>query len=417
MKTILTNGTLVDCTGNPPRKGMTVIIEEDKIVEVRSSGLAPSGDTEADNPSDSGITESRIFDLKGGFVLPGLWEVHTHLGDLIPDPRNLLETESIIDYTIRAGRNAMDALRKGITGIRTVGDDSFVDVAWRNAFDAGVMVGPRLFVCTRAISTIGGHGHGTLGAVEINGPKEMRKAAIENIEHGADQIKLMVTGGIMNEDETLEESQLSLEEIQAATDVAHHKGKKVAVHVWGAEGVKTALRGGVDSIEHGLLDDEAIDMILEKDAFYVPTICCTQDTNFIKEGILPEYQIRKARNAAKAHIAGLQKAYRAGVKIACGSDSTPTSEFTMREIEHLVKAGLSEMDTLIAATRTSADLCGVADQLGTIEPGKMADIIVLPENPLEDISAVRNVSMVLKGGYVVDIGPHEGQRDFFELYC
>jgi imidazolonepropionase-like amidohydrolase len=401
MKTILTNCTVIDCTGQAPQHGMTVVIEGDKIAGL-STG-SPGG------------TGARVLDLEGGYALPGLWEVHTHLGDLIPDPHNLLETETIGDYTIRAGRNAMDALRAGITGIRVVGESSFVDVAWKRAFEAGVMVGPRLFVCTRGISITGGHGHGTLGALEVDGPWEMRKAVRENLKHGADQIKLMVTGGIMTEGETMQESQFLLDEIQAATEVAHQKGKRVAVHAWGAPGIKTAIRGGVDSIEHGLLDDEAIQMMLDHDVFYVPTISATQDEEFIRE--LPEFQIKKARDAASAHLEGFQKALKAGVKIACGSDSTPTAEFTRRELEHMVKAGMSEMDALIAATRTGADLCEVGDRLGTIEVGKLADLLVLSANPLEDISNIRKVKYVVKAGNLVNLGPDEGLTDFLELYC
>ena len=224
MQTILTNCTVIDGTGQAPKDGMSVVIEGDTI-----TGLSTG-------PADA--AGARVLDLEGGYLLPGLWEVHAHLGDLIPDPHNLLETEAIGDYTIRAGRNAMDALHAGITGIRVVGESSFVDVAWKRAFEAGVMVGPRLFVCTRGISITGGHGHGTLGALEVDGPWEMRKAVRENLKHGADQIKLMVTGGIMTEGETMQESQFLLDEIQAATEVAHQKGKRVAVHAWGAPGIK-----------------------------------------------------------------------------------------------------------------------------------------------------------------------------------
>jgi imidazolonepropionase-like amidohydrolase len=401
MQTILTNCTVIDCTGQAPQDSMTVVIEGDKITGLSSGSVDRAG--------------ARVLDLEGGYVLPGLWEVHTHLGDLIPDPHNLLETEAIGDYTIRAGRNAMDALRAGITGIRVVGESSFVDVAWKRAFEAGVMVGPRLFVCTRGISITGGHGHGTLGALEVDGPWEMRKAVRENLKHGADQIKLMVTGGIMTEGETMQESQFLLDEIQAATEVAHQKGKRVAVHAWGAPGIKTAIQGGVDSIEHGLLDDEAIQMMLAHDVFYVPTISATQDEEFMKE--LPEFHVKKARAAAGAHLEGFQKAFKAGVKIACGSDSTPTAEFTRRELEYMVKAGMSEMEALIAATRTGADLCEVADRLGTIEVGKLADLLVLSANPLEDISNVRKVKRVLKNGKLVNLEQDEGLTDYLELYC
>ena len=405
MKTILTNCTVIDCTGKPPMQNMTIIIEADRISELQSGTY---------NQTSEDV--ERILDLEGGYVLPGLWDVHAHLGDLLPDPKFLLETESPIDYAIRAGRNAMDGLRAGFTGIRILGEDHYADLAWKRAFDAGVFAGPRIFACGRALLITGGHGHGTLGALEVDGPYEMRKAVREQLKHGADQIKLMVTGGVMTAGEGMDESQFLMDEIQAATEIAHQKGKRVCVHAWGAEGVKTAIRGGVDTVEHGLLDDEAVELMVEHGVFYVPTINVTQDKENILGSGMPDFMVEKALGSAKAHLAGFQKALKAGVKIACGADGSPVADYTLSEIEHLNKAGMTEMETLIAATRTSADLCGVEDRLGTIEVGKLADLIVLSANPLEEISNVRKLKMVLKGGSLVDINPQEGQVDFREHF-
>jgi imidazolonepropionase-like amidohydrolase len=405
MKTILTNCTVIACTGKQPMRDVTVIVEDDKIAELKAG------------PYRQGVGEGdRVFDLEGGYVLPGLWDVHAHLGDLIPDPEHLLETESPIDYAIRAGRNAMDALRAGITGIRVLGEDYYADVAWRRAFDAGVFIGPRLFVCGRALCITGGHGHGTLGSVEVDGPYEMRKAVREQLKHGVDQVKLMVTGGVMTAGEGMQESQFLLDEIQAATEVAHQKGRRVCVHAWGTAGIKTAIRGGVDCIEHGLLDDEAVEMMVENGVFYVPTLNVTQDEERILESGMPDFMVEKALGSAKAHLEGFQKALRAGVKIACGADSSPVADFTLSEIEHLVRAGMGEMEALIAATRTSADLCGAVGRLGTVELDKLADLIVVSANPLEDVSNIRKLKLVLKGGKLVDISPQEGLADFWELF-
>ena len=404
MKTVFIKGTVIDATGAPARPDCTVTVENGRIASVEEGAPAP----------DAG-EDVRVIDLSGKYLLPGFWEVHTHLGDLIPDPHNYLETEDLQDYTIRAGRNAMDALRAGITGIRTVGDSSFVDVAWKRAFAMGVMAGPRLFVSTRAISMTGGHGHGTLGALEADGPWDIVKSARENMKRGADWVKLMVTGGIMTAGQTMGEAQLTIDEIRAGVNVTHARGKRVAVHAWGTEGVKRSLHAGVDSVEHGLLDDEAVELFLEKGAFYVPTICCTQDDDFIDE--LPQYQIDKARAAQSIHREGLQKAIKAGVKIAVGSDSTPINEFNKRELEFLVACGMSPMDTIIAATRTSADLCGVLGDVGTIEVGKLADLVVLDEDPLKDISAARKVAMVFKEGKRIALETDEATTDYMELYC
>jgi len=405
MKTILTNCNVIDCTGRPVIRDMTVSIEGNRITAM---------DTGVYNRKP--VEKERVLNLQGGYVLPGLCDVHAHLGDLIPDPKNLLKTEAPIDYAIRAGRNAMDALRCGITGIRITGEDHYADVAWKKAFDCNVFMGPRLFVCGRALSITGGHGHGTLGAFEVDGTDEVRKAVRENIKHGVDQIKLMVTGGIMTEGESMQESQFLIEEIRAATEVAHLTNRKVCVHSWGTEGVKTAVQGGVDCIEHGLLDDEAVEMMKEHDVFYVPTLNCTQDREKILQNGLPDFMKKKAIGSADFHLLGFQKALKAGLKIACGADSSPVSEFAFLEIEHLVKAGMKEMDALISATRTSADLCGVADRLGTVETGKLADLIVLTDNPLENISNIRKLKMVFKDGNIVDTRPPEGLADFRELF-
>jgi len=384
---------------------MSVIIEEDRISELKA-GMYGSSTGEGE----------RVLDLEGGYVLPGLWDVHAHLGDLIPDPKYLLEPESPIDYAIRAGRNAIDALQAGFTGIRIVGEDHYADIAWKRAFDAGVFVGPRIFACGRAMNITGGHGHGTLGSVEVDGPYEMRKAVREQLKHGADQIKLMVTGGVMTAGEGMQESQFLLDEIRAATEVAHQKGRRVCVHAWGAAGIKTAIGGGVDCIEHGLLDDETVEMMVEHSVFYVPTLNVTQDEERILESGMPDFMVEKALRSAKAHLEGFQKALKAGVKIACGADTSPVTDFTLSEIEHLAKAGMGEMEALVAATRSSADLCGVVDHVGTVEVGKLADLIVVSANPLEGISNVRKLKLVLKGGKLVDIKPQEGQADFWELF-
>jgi imidazolonepropionase-like amidohydrolase len=408
MRTILTNCHVIDCLGGDPQHDMSVVIEGNYIHKVQS-GL----DLKAE-----GDKKTRIIDTKGGYLLPGLWDVHEHPGDLYPDPRHMMLGESTISRAIRAGRNAMDALRNGITSIRVLGEENYLDVAWRDAFKLGVMVGPRLFVAGKCVIATGGHGHDFPGSVvEIDGPYEMRKAVREQLKHGVDFIKLAVTGGVATMGETMQESQLLLDEIQAATEVAHQKGKRVAVHAGGPGGVKTAIRGGVDSIEHGYyLDDEAIEMMVKADVFYVPTINVTQYEAYMKRTGAAEHHINKATGAAAAHREGFQKALKAGVKIASGADYSPMGELGLVEIEQLVAAGMTEMQALIAATHTSADLCGMADQLGTVEEGKLADLVVLAENPLEDIKNIRKLKMVFKEGNLIDRTPEEGLADFWELY-
>ena len=407
MKTILTNCTVIDCLGNPLKSGMTVVIDRDRIADLKSGTWQPKAQE----------TDTRVFDLEGGYVLPGLWDVHEHLGDLYPDPNHVMLGESTVTRSIRAGRNAMDALRVGITGIRVVGEENYLDLAWKKAFDSGLMVGPRLFVCGKAIIATGGHGHDVGSAVEVDGPYEMRKAVREQLKQGVDQIKLAITGGVQTMGETMQESQLLLDEVQAATEVAHQKGKRVCVHAGGPAGVKTAILGGVDCIEHGYyLDDKAIAMMVEADVFYVPTINVTQHKAFMERTQAAEHHRERALGAAHAHREGFRKALKAGVKIASGADFSPVAELGRVEIEQMVIAGMTEMQALVAATRTSADLCGVEEHLGTVEKGKLADLIVLSANPLDDITNIRNLNMVFKSGNSIDLTPQEGLADFWELF-
>lgn len=423
MKTVLTNCTVIDCTGKAPMKGATILIEDGKITAIEPAAVhavAPKGET-------------RIFDLEGSYVLPGLWNVHAHLGDLYPDVNNLTRSGSAIDWAIRAGRNAMDALRSGITGIRVVGERDYVDVAWKRAFDSGVFVGPRLFVCGKPISSTQGDLAGG-----VDGPFEMRRAVRENLKHGVDQIKLMITGGhaemiASGSAEGMQETKFLPDEVKAATEVAHQKGKKVCAHA-SNPAIKMAIRCGVDCIEHGyFLDDEAAQMLVDNDVFLVPTLVCNLDEEYLHESGLADLDPGEANSAlqgrllvAKAegvtpeyvqiHRVGFQKALKAGVKIACGGDDSPISDFTLWEIEHLVGAGMTEMEALIAATRTSADLCGVVDQLGTVAVGKVADLIAVTADPLENISNLRKLKLVLKDGDVVDLSSDEGLADYWQLY-
>jgi imidazolonepropionase-like amidohydrolase len=407
MSTILTNCTIIDCAGNPPAEKKAI-----KIVDGRIAAL----DDDFPEAGSKG-EDARVFDLNGRYVLPGFWDVHEHLGDIYPDPTRLMLRESVAERTIRAGRNAIDALRAGITGVRVVGEAFHLDVAWREAFDKGLFIGPRLVVCGNIILATGGHGHGWPGALEVDGPYEMRKAVREQLKHGVDQVKLSVTGGVQTPGETMQESQLLFDEIKAATDVAHEKGKRVCVHGGGAAGIKNAIRAGVDCIEHGYyLDDECIDLMVENDVYYVPTITVTQYEPFMKESGMADYQLDKARSAARAHREGLQKANAAGVKIASGADLCPIAELGIVEIEQLVRAGLTETEALVAATRTSAELCEMGDDLGTIEVGKLADLVVLSQNPLEDISNIRKLDMVFKAGKKVNVEQEEGLADFWDLY-
>ena len=414
MKTILINCTVIDCTGNPPMENVTVVIEDQKIARLQQGTYQET----------AGEGEMRLFDLEGGYVLPGLWNNHAHLSDLVPDPRNVLENEPVGSAAIRCLRNAMDGLRAGFTGVRVLGERDYLDVNLRDAFDTGVFLGPRIFASGILITATGGHCWEPKGpgSMQIDGPDEMRKAVRENLRHNVDWIKIIDT-------------ELLPDEIQAAVDVAHQRGKRVCAHS-GAPSTKVSIQSGVDCIEHAYgLDDEIVELMVKHDVFYVPTLNIQLDEQFIQErearlgetGVLPERRVVEGRTEisaseartpefAKTQHEGFRKAVEAGVKICPAGDSNPMEEFGYLDIEQMVLYGMTEMQALIASTRTSADLNGVADRLGTVEEDKLADLIVVSGSPLENISNIRKLQLVLKDGNLVDMNKQEGVTDFWELF-
>jgi imidazolonepropionase-like amidohydrolase len=410
---ILTNGNVIDATGGPLLENATIVIRGNRIAEIRSGRYEPG--------ADAGV---RVFDLEGGYVLPGLWNNHSHLGDLLPDPNNILPGEPVLPAAIRSGRNAMDALQRGFTSLRMAGERDYIDVAWRDAFAARVFVGPRIVASGNPIAATGGHGTENIGpvAMEIDGPYEMREEGREDIKHGADIIKIML-------------DELTADEIEAAIETAHASGLKVIGHA-AEPGAGLAVKLGIDGIEHGYgLTDETIAMMAAKGTFYDPTIVCNLSAEYIEEReakiaelgldedplaiagrIEVAYADERSPRGALRQREILQKAFAAGVKIIPGSDSNPIGEISLLEIEQFVWSGLSEMDAIVAATRNSAEMVGMLDDVGTIEVGKIADLIVVEANPLDHISNLRRLRMVFKDGVPVSLVRDEGQKSFWELY-
>lgn len=413
MTLYLTNGRVIDCaTDKPEPYPATVVIEGPQIVAIheRDDGPIPL------------LPDATVIDLGGRYLLPGLWDCHCHPGGMIPDPHRIACFESEAELTLRALRNTMAALRVGVTALRATGDSSFVDIAlretfanrqpaglWKRGYDDKRLVGPRLFCAGIGIRITGGHGSNgrvdevyTKSCLEADGPDAVAQAARYVMKMGADWVKLMITGGIAGIREGMGESQMTFEEMKAACDAAHRKGLKVCAHTGAAAAAKEGIRAGLHSIEHGYqLDEEACEMMAERGVYYCPTLSVTHDEEYMRRWEWPDYSIRRALEGAEAHRRALEYALKAGVKIVNGADLNPIADTAIAEIEWVVKAGMTPAQALIASTRRPAEMCGVEDILGTITAGKLADLIVVEENPLHDISALRQVQMVLKEGEII----------------
>ncbi len=394
---VLKNLNLIDGNGNL-LENERVVIEGTKIKEI---GRGIPNDAEA-------------VDMKGYTLLPGLIDAHVHLGgNGEPNMEIAMLKDLLPTTTLKAYVNAKKDLMAGFTTLRTMGDRGFLDVALKKSIENGLVDGPRMKVSGQAISMTGGHGdmwlapeitYSGFGAI-ADGVDEMRKTARYQLKMGADFIKLMATGGVMSEGDEPGSPQLNEEEMKVAIEEAHKAGKKAAAHAQGTQGIKNAIRAGIDSIEHGIfLDDEAIRMMKEKGVFLVATLSAVFNIKVHgRDAGIPEYAVRKTEEITSYHIDSFVRAYKAGVKIAMGTDAaTPFNKHgeNAQELELMVKAGVKPVDAIMAATKWGAELLGMDDMIGTLEPGKEADIIAVEGNPLEDVAILKNVKFVMKAGKI-----------------
>ncbi len=390
MATYLVNCNVIDCVRSEPIVNTTVVVERGHIAQVRTLSRPSPGD--------------EVIDLGGGFLLPGFWDAHAHLGIALGDPNKRPPHEPPASRTMRAAKNAIDGLKAGITSVRVVGEPDYVDVALRGAFDSGTWDGPRLLVCGRALATSGGHGLHAGLSVELDGPVDFRRGARLQLRTGANQLKLMATGGIAGSSlEGIYFTELDRDEIGAAVGVAHGRRAIVGAHVGNSEAAKLCIECGVDVIDHGyVLDDEAIDMMVKRGTYLVPTLCVTQlDEEDYRAAGWPQHMIENRSKLSTLHRHSFIKALEGGVMIASGEDMGSVAKHAPREVELLVGCGMSPLEALRAATTIPARMCEVADRLGTVEVGKYADLVATRKNPLESVSAVRSVFFVMKGGKAI----------------
>jgi len=400
-------GALLDKPGEDPRGRSTVVVMDGVIESVADGFVQPDDD------------DIRVINLRGRFVTPGLIDCHTHITHEMSKGERLRRTvvDTDADAAIQATVYAERTLRAGFTTIRNVGSGGDVAFALRDAIARGAVPGPRMLVAGRSVTPTGGHGDSTNGVREdlfaipgayqgvADGIAECRKAVRAQVKRGADLIKITATGGVLSHTDAGTGQQFHGDELRAIVETAALLGRKVAAHAHDTGGINAALRAGVHSIEHGsFIDDESVELFQRSGAYIVPTLMAGETVATIAEDD-PDYFIppvrRKALAVGPEMLKNFRKAVEGGVNIAFGTDSgvSPHGD-NAREFELMVEAGMTPSETLHAATIAAATLCGIEDEVGTIEPGKQADIVAFAESPLENISAVWDVVFVMKGGEV-----------------
>lgn len=400
MPRMILRGTVFDGTGAAPRQA-DVVLDEGRITAVGSA-------------EDAG--GAAVLDFQGATILPGLIDCHVHLtSDSVPGEIRRLKQSTPYQALVGAAQ-AERLLRMGFTTVRDVGAVGYANVALSQAIRDGWARGPRVLAAGPSLSVRGGHGDSYYrpevsfdrGGL-IAGPQGAREAVRETIKMGAEVVKLLVTGGVMTDGSDVGALQWTHEELQAAIDMAHQLGVRVAGHCHGAAGVKAAVRAGIDTIEHGtLLDDEAIALMAEHGTYYVPTLVAPYWIHAKGEASgIPAYAVRKADMVYEQHKVSVRKAREAGVRIAMGTDcGTPFNRAgdNARELELLVQNGLQPSEALQAITRVAAEALGLAGEIGTLEVGKRADLVVVNGDPLRDVRIVNDpacIRLVVKGGEVV----------------
>jgi imidazolonepropionase-like amidohydrolase len=391
---------LIDGSGAAPLEDAVVLVEGERIRAFGRDLPVPEG--------------ARVIDLGGATLLPGLIDCHTHVTS--GDPADYYESlfrKSHVDYAVTAHVYARRTLEAGFTTVREVGSLELIDVALRDAIDAGEVVGPRMQVATLTIGATGGHVDLTgfsayLRFDEMSGIADgvdaVRKAVRERVKWGADVIKVAATAGVLSEEDSVGGPQYSQDELNALVEEATMLGRRVAAHAHGAEGIKRAVRAGVASIEHGsLIDDEGIRLMKQRGTVLVADVYNDDYivSEFTRLGYPPKI-IEKERLVGRTQRENFQKAVRAGVKVAFGSDAGVYPHgWNGKQFAHMVRWGMTPLQAITAATSSAAELLGWQDRVGRIAPGLYADLIAVNGDPIVDVTELERVTFVMKGGAVI----------------
>jgi imidazolonepropionase-like amidohydrolase len=405
MSIVIHAGTLLAKPGEEPKQKQTVVLDGGRVRDVRAGFERPQAD-------------DRVIDLSDYFVLPGLIDCHVHLtGELGPKEKLERVEESPTAVALHAAHHARLTVEAGFTTVRDLGElggSADAIFSLRSAVQNGWVPGPRIFAAGSIISPTGGHGITCGYRDDVNllldasgrgdGVDGCRYAVRRQVSRGADFIKFVATGGVLTDTATGTGQQFFTDEYEAIVATAHMLGRKTTAHAHGADGMKAALLAGVDGIEHGtFMDGEVVELMLARGAFYVPTALAGMTVAEIarKETYMPPAIREKALEVGPKIVGTLERAYRAGVKIAFGTDTavSPHGE-NAREFALMAKAGMSPMEAIVAATLTAAEHIGHAKDLGSIEPGKCADIVATKSSPLANITELERVKFVMRDGKI-----------------
>jgi imidazolonepropionase-like amidohydrolase len=396
---LLHNCSVVDATRDGPLHGAAVLVVGERIAAVGS---------EAEIRAAVGGGQYRELDLQGRYVSPGLVNMHTHFSLSLPGARGAeLKQMSAPELALYMADGAARTLREGVTTVRCVGEKWHLDFVLRQAIEAGRAAGPRIFTAGQPVSCTGGHGHASSGALECDGPVGFRNGVRQQIRAGADLIKVMISGGISGQHESITTRQVARDELEAAITTAHEWNRKVTAHAGPSGIIAEAVELGLDCVEHGYeLTDEVTAQMAAAGCAYVPTLVVTRCKSFFDELGVPEWMQQRSLGAGERHLESYRSALAAGVTVMLGSDMPPFWRFegtsaAVRELEHMAENGLEAPAAVAAGTLVPATWLGAQDDIGSVETGKFADLVATAGDPTVDVSTYRSMSWVMKGGRVV----------------